>query len=186
MTREWGEERGYSSKHGSPPNMPSEQRLEGGQGGTTARLGKRIPGRDVKYQSSEAAMCLGERVARVERPESGVVAAELRRRGLILLGPQGSHKGFLCVFLWGRWGMTGGFEHRSLQSEKNSGSGESPGPLSPVTFGSQLIVLRLNIWPLRKWANYWWSQSKFISSPKSELNTRNGISWCWALNEKVM
>lgn len=34
---------------------------------------------------------------------------------------------------------------RSLQSKKNNDSGQSPGPLSPVTSESQLIMLRMNI-----------------------------------------
>lgn len=166
----------------APLISPLSKDLKEGREVTHAFLGKRIPDRCQvpKSWGSYVSGCHSSwnRMARVGSSGSLV---ELTMRP----DPAGAHNRFLCIFLWGRWRTTGGFEQRRLQSKKIMAQDEDLGPLllSPE---SQLIVLRVNIWPQRNWANYWWSQSKLIPSPKSELNTRYKISQYWGLNEKVI
>lgn len=95
-----------------------------------AYLGKRIPGRCQvpKSWSSYVSGCHSG-WSRMTRGASDDSWVEMKMRP-DPAGALGAWKGFLCGFLWARWGITAGFKQRSLQSKKNNGSGQSPGPLS--------------------------------------------------------
>lgn len=116
----------------APLISPLSKDLKEGREVTHAFLGKRIPGRCQvpKSWGSYVSGCHSSwnRMARVGSSGSLV---EMTMKP----DPAGARNGFLCIFLWGRWRTTGGFEQRRLQSKKIMAQDEALGPLllSPLS-----------------------------------------------------